>query len=930
MYKLALITIAGLFLASCAPVPTTMPSEVSLTSVALQGPTLEDKLNNRRQIKAAFETYLNYSGKQDVNRLATLSRLAEIEFEIGDLSLQMQEQLGRDSGPQLTYKAQLEKSISIFEQIMREYPRYLHNDDNVYQISRLYYLAGNYEKSLSYLKQLLNQYPGSQHTNEARFRLAEDYYSRQDYQQAERTYTEIIQSVNKDDFYEKSLFKRGWAQFKQQHYINAINDFMSAITEHDFENTAGLEKGEKAHFDEYFRAVSISYSYVNDPATLSNYFALHPNFQHIPHTYSAISDMFYKQQRYNDATDILSSFISNYPTSRDAPLAQIKKINILQEANFINRVNQEIESLFLTYQPGGLYWTRSNADSKHTEEIQRSIRSYMLVSSAYFHSKYQAQKNEKDFLAAQVWYKRFLNYYESHARRANIYYLYAELLSEHKSYIDAIKYYEIAAYDRDLVLNKDAAYATVVLSDRLFTDSPAGKKEKWLDKHLHYSYLFYDMYPDHDESEKTIIHASELAFAAKKYDKAIVLTELVSDNATSLTIYKANTIKAPSYFNVGRYSDAENIYNEISNNKLLLQEDKPKIINQLALSIYRQAESARDNKNIELAAHHYLRIKDIAPTSPIASTAMYDAIALFMSNQMWPVAISTIKLFQSLYPDHEKNNDVTKKLSVAYLNSNQELMAAKEFEKIFDFEKERNLKMAALWQAAEIYENKHLRDDAIRSYTRYAELYPKPYPQYIEAMNKVSDLYSQSTNYRSSLIWKRKIATADRKAPATLKTPRTIQLASQANLELARNAYALFRDIKLVEPIKTNLNRKKLAMKNAIKLYGEASSFGLEEITTEATYAIAEIYNNFGKALLNSERPKNLTGDQLQQYEILLEDQAYPFEEKSIEFFETNLAHTRNNLYNSWVERSHRRLIEIFPVRYRRAEKLDEYISDIY
>ena len=927
-----LIIIASLLLIGCASGMKQPPADENSSRSAETHYSIDEKLKNRREIKAAFQDYLRYSDKEDKNRLPTLSRLAEMEFEIGSLLLDKNDNADSTSNKSINdlYNSQLDKAISLFKMMLREYPRALNNDDVLYQISRLQYLKNNHAQSIKTLHELINKYPLSTHRNEALFRLGEDYYTRKNYRQAELTYTKIISANNEDEFFEKSLFKRGWARFKTQQYDRAIDDFMDATSYHNFSDANKQTSSESELFKEYFRSIGISFSYIGDITTISSYFKRHPDFRHVSHTYSVISDIYHKQQRYIDASNIIKHFISNYPESNDAPHAHLKMISILQEGGFTNRINSEIENFYQAYRPDSKYWNRSGANIKHTKSIQASLRHYILLISSHFHSKYQSSKNERDFLSAQLWYSRFLTHYNAHAHRGNVYYLYAELLAGHKNYAEAVRYYELAAYDKDLLLNKDAAYATIVLTNRLYNNSTSDAKNTWLDKHIRYSFLFYQMYPDHEHADKTVIHAAELAYSSKKYDKAIELAELISDNTNSQITYDASIIKAPAYFNLEKYSDAEAIYTEIINHKLFNPKNAKKTLDRLALCIYRQAEAESKNGNIDLAAHHFLRIYDTAAQSDIASTAMYDAIALFMSNHMWLDAISTINKFQAIYPDHDKNNDVTKKLSVAYLNSNQDIKAAHEFEKISGFEQERNLKMAALWQAAEIYENKNHTPEAIRSFSKYVASYTRPYPQYIEAMHKLSKLHLSMGSEDLSNRWLQQIADTDKKTPGTQKTDRTKTLASQASLTLARNINSNFMAIRLVDPLKINLVKKKKAMQKAIKLYGQSSAYGFEGITTEATYAIAEIYNQFSKSLLESERPRGLNEGELEQYEILLEDQAFPFEEKSIEFFEANLSHTKDGVSNKWTQLSHSRLKEIFPVRYLRDEKFEAYVNVIH
>ena len=197
-------------------------------------------------------------------------------------------------------------------------------------------------------------------------------------------------------------------------------------------------------------------------------------------------------------------------------------------------------------------------------------------------------------------------------------------------------------------------------------------------------------------------------------------------------------------------------------------------------------------------------------------------------------------------------------------------------------------------------------------------------------MFKLVKLHTTQNNSRRVDHWQKNIVRADKKTPTSLKTERTKLIASTAALQLAGNSYLTFKNTKLVRPLKKNLRKKKQAMQTTVNLYGRASSYGVAETATQATHAIADIYNEFSKALLQSERPKHLNKDELEQYQILLEDQAFPFEEKAIEFYETNLAHVKDDVYDEWVQKSHAQLRKLFPVRYEREAKLEAYINVLH
>jgi cellulose synthase operon protein C len=70
----------------------------------------------------------------------------------------------------------------------------------------------------------------------------------------------------------------------------------------------------------------------------------------------------------------------------------------------------------------------------------------------------------------------------------------------------------------------------------------------------------------------------------------------------------------------------------------------------------------------------------------------------------------------------------------------------------------------------------------------------------------------------------------------------------------------------------------------------------------------------------SSARPAGLDEDALEQYELLLEEQAFPFEEDAIAIHEANAARARDGLYDRWVIASFEALAELVPARWNRQE----------
>ena len=119
-------------------------------------------------------------------------------------------------------------------------------------------------------------------------------------------------------------------------------------------------------------------------------------------------------------------------------------------------------------------------------------------------------------------------------------------------------------------------------------------------------------------------------------------------------------------------------------------------------------------------------------------------------------------------------------------------------------------------------------------------------------------------------------------------------------------------------------------MEEVLKAYAVAADYGVADVTTAATFHIAALYQDFGKAMIGSQRPKKLSKAELEQYNVLLEEQAFPFEEKAIELHEVNARRARRrHLRRVGEEQLRRAARSCGPVRYGKTERSEGVIDAI-
>src|SRR5262249_35115490 len=161
------------------------------------------------------------------------------------------------------------------------------------------------------------------------------------------------------------------------------------------------------------------------------------------------------------------------------------------------------------------------------------------------------------------------------------------------------------------------------------------------------------------------------------------------------------------------------------------------------------------------------------------------------------------------------------------------------------------------------------------------------------------------------------------------RTGRTRTLAARSALVLAEQLYQDFAVVKLRQPFETSLQAKQQRMDGTIKAMGRLVEYEIAEVSTAATYYMAETYFNFSRSLVESERPSDLKPTDLEAFEMELDETAFPFEEKAINVHEKNMELLHAGVFNDWTEKSLSRLTELMPGRYAKHEMSSGFIGAI-
>jgi TolA-binding protein len=609
----------------------------------------------------------------------------------------------------------------------------------------------------------------------------------------------------------------------------------------------------------------------------------------------------------------------------------MRTIEAYSKGGFASLVIEGKQAFVERYAFGSAFWReRTVADAP---EVAAQLKSNQKDLAEYHYALAQKNKKPEDYAAAARWYRAMLDSFPQDAEAPSTRFTLGEVLFESGRFAEAAREYEFTAYDYPLHAKSAAAgYAALVSYQKHEPSLQGESKALWHRQGIESALMFATSYPEHPESARVQTKADEDLFALNDFERVIEVSTLILERNPPVDRKfqrTATTLLAHSLFDRGRFVEAENAYVRVQGFLAANDADRAGIEERIAASIYKQAEAKRTAGDATGAVDDFLRVGALAPNSKARSNAEYDAASILLQNKQWDRAAQVLEAFRRSYPNHELVPEATRSLAVAYLETGRGSQAAAEFERVAArTEEPAEVRRAALWQAAELYDKAASPTNAARIYANYVKLYPSPLDPAMDARQKLADMAKAQNDVKGRTQWNDEIIRAD-KAAGAARTDRSKYLAAKATIETAEAPVALFNSIKLTVPLDKSLKNKRAAMEKTLTIYGQALDYGVAEVTTAATFGMGELYRQLGADLMTSERPKNLDADAKEQYDVLLEEQAFPFEEKAIELHEANAQRTGDGVYDAWVQRSFDILAKLKPARYAKTEISEDYVPTL-
>ena len=877
-----------------------------------------------------YQAFLDLESGDAALRAEAMRRLGDLKLEAGELD-RIEKELAQGSPLDTT------DAILLYTKLLKAYPNYERNDAVLYQLARAYEADQQGEKALATLDLLVKTYPASRYLAEAQFRRGEDLFVARRWPEAETAYAAVIAIGPKSEFYEQSLYKHGWALFKRGESELALSSF-SKLLDRKLLDNAGHERDletftrpQRELVEDTLRVCAITFSFDEDAKGVDAFIDRHGNKPYSHLLYGTLGDLYVSKQRWTDAADAYRAFVKREPNHDVAPLLEMQAIEAYKRGGFATLVLDGKREYVEQYRLGSGFW--KNRTPKDLPLVVSELKTNVKDLAAFYHEQAQASKLPKDYQEAARWYREFLQSFPDDPEAAATNYLLADTLFESHQFHDAASEYEHAAYNYPPnAKSATAGYAALVAYDKAEAELSGDARSAWHRQALDSSVRFATTFEGHPESIPVLVRTARDLYDLKDYLKAIQVADLVLARRPPADVEKqrtAWTVIANGQFELGQFDKSEGAYLQVETLLPASDPQRAAIEERIAASVYKQGEARKAAGDDAGAVDDFLRVAKLAPAAKIRATADYDAAALLIGLKDWPRAIDVLEGFRRNFPSSELQPEVTRRLAAAYVEAGRPGPAAVEFERMASAPgSSPEVQREALAQAATLYEKAGDLGKTVSSLDSYVKRFPQPFAPALEAREKLAEIAQQQgdASRRAGLL--ADIVKVDRNAGAD-RTDRSHYLAARASLELAQPTRDEFNAIRLTLPLKKSLEAKRTAMQHAIKAYQGADEYSIAEVSTAATFEMAELYRHLSEDLLQSERPKSLQGEELEQYNLLLEEQAYPFEEKAIDIHQVNIARAAQGVYDTSVRASFAQLAKLKPARFGKAESHEDLALDV-
>jgi TolA-binding protein len=361
-----------------------------------------------------------------------------------------------------------QKSIRLYEQILRNYPRYRRADEATFYLGMALQDTGKRREAIEQFTKLVKQYPESDFVPDTYVNIGEYFFDENNAYKALQAYKRAA-AFRDSPKYSFALYKLAWCYFNVGEYDNAISTMKSVVS---YTQTQGNATKAIQLQDEALKDLVRFFADAGEMTEAYEYFKKLGKDDLIRAMLKRLASMYYEQGKFEQTISTYRRLITENPQSPDNPEYQAEIIKATKRMGKKQVTFEEIERLRKTYGKQSA-WARANASNQEAvKAAQEAIEKNLRAVAVEYHNEARKlgshQGAREAYSLAEQAYRVYLEEFPESSHTYEVRYAFGELLYKLKNYAEAyVQYMAVVKLDPNGKHSRFCAESAIFAAEEL-------------------------------------------------------------------------------------------------------------------------------------------------------------------------------------------------------------------------------------------------------------------------------------------------------------------------------------------------------------------------------------------------------------------------------------------------------------------------------
>ncbi len=798
----------------------------------------------------------------------------------------------------------------VYEEYLAEFPGSALRPEVTYNMAISYEEEGGLDRAVSLYDELTLTAPKSRFSPEAYMRLGEHYFELDQFNKAIGYYQKVL-DLGDSQFYDKALFKTGWANYAKSDFQGAEDAFARLLSRQA--NLTGEKKRDL--YKESLEIMAKILSETGGAKALNSFLQRHDGPAYGLDLSLQLGAYFQETSRYEDAIDTYRELLERYPNCAKAPLVELSLIESLKTERRIPEA-EELQASLLDRYGRGTAWALKNPDPELRKEVDTLLWTTMNNEILAHHRKAREGKDPEEYKKTLALYKKSIAYFPLDENSYETRYRYAECLYESGNLEEAAKEYEqiskLETYDK---------YREKAGSKRIQCLEELRAKEKIdMDTLLSAYGDYVSMNPTSEKTPLLLFKQGEILFNASRYNEsAAFFNKIMHEFPEHPDTLRAWMLELESLFHAARYPELEKFSSELLKRDLpVSEEQRQRAEHLLRFAQFEQARTAQKAGLYAEAAASYETLVREAPNIDIAPDALFNAAVCYKEIGNWTKASACFEEITVRYPQSKHYSDSLLAPLAYYEETEQWERIMGVLDKLYAQDPKNDMARESLFKLAKRLYSKGLTDKARAAFSTYMQRYPNDLSRNLEIVYLEAEIYDEQGNEEAARQGYQRFLDKYKQAKKSrARIDVEPSYLAKAQFVVLEPVFDKYESIRLVPPLQRNLTRKQALLDRVVSEYLKTTKSGAGQYVVASAFRVGLAYEDFWESLVNSSLPGGLSDEEEEIYRDLLLEQAAPYRKKAMEAYKVTLQKTKGKgILNPWILRAYNHLAALAPADY--------------